>query len=55
MHVWLMGWDNSASEKVLGRSVMVFFFWGIHEKSMGKNENLTHREMGIWWDKSINH
>ena len=24
-------------------------------KSMGKNENLTHREMGIWWDKSINH
>jgi hypothetical protein len=30
-----MGWDNSASEKVLGRSVMVFFFWGIHEKSMG--------------------
>jgi hypothetical protein len=20
-----MGWDNSASEKVLGRSVMVFF------------------------------
>jgi hypothetical protein len=21
----------------------------------GKNEKLTHIEMGIWWDKSINH
>ena len=33
VHVWLMGWDNSASEKVLGGSVSVFvggwFPWGL--------------------------